>query len=156
MHLSDTVYSFCDLGICHKIYHHQVSLCTRLTSVYLFIKEGLKKLCWYIFFVEQAAPVAGLCQKNIIWRTGGDWEDQENWEKRKCSTNTIFFLQVFKQQKPVKTDVCCVVWYWLPGPGTDWSWKTYDWASIIWLSISQRAGSEPYSMLSHFRLQEMV
>lgn len=28
--------------------------------MYLFVKEGLKKLCWHIIFVEQAAHVEGL------------------------------------------------------------------------------------------------
>lgn len=60
IHLTSTVYSFCDPGMCPSIYCHQASLCARLSSVYLFIKEGMKKLCWHILFVEQAACVAGL------------------------------------------------------------------------------------------------
>lgn len=47
----------------------------------------------------------GCPRGNIIWRTGEDWED---WEKCKRSAGTNAFVRVFRQQEPVKTDVCSV------------------------------------------------
>lgn len=34
---------------------------------------------------------------------------EENWKKCKCPSGTSAFSQVFRQQEPMKTDICCAL-----------------------------------------------
>lgn len=63
IYLVGTITSFSDSGMCPSTYFPPSSPCPRMTSMCLFIKEGLKKQFWHILLLQQAAAASGLVQR---------------------------------------------------------------------------------------------
>lgn len=77
IHLIGTVSSFCDTGMCPSVYCHPAS------SMCLFMKKGLKKLCWHMLLLQQAAAISGLVQ----WQHTLEMAlTEETGKKCKCSS----------------------------------------------------------------------